>query len=492
MADIQLGGSVGTTGTAILGRANIVIPTDADYTLLVTEYTNQYLYVTSSVSLTATRNIIVPVAEGVEYVIFNGTTGSQAIQIIGTFGTGINIPTQQTVSVVCDGTNMVSLGGVVSGISGSIVFQPGGNVVAANYFSNESALQTATTAIVGPKSIFFDFSQNSNTYTAAGSFDFGTETTWVGLINQIGSVVPVLNTAFQITNPPNVIEDLQINCTFGGTVFGAASPVDFKMLGRSVITCDASTTLYTVNGGGLRLTLDDGATLGDNVNSCITITSGEFLVYVNNGASLESNAITLAGGTLKIFQEMGANLSETYYAAPGITIQGLLYGTSSSANGANSITVGDSCLTTGANTIAMGTGAVAGLDDMIAIGAGTGIRSQFTQTVGIVSNNFLSLTGQEFVTTDNTAYMWTVRITARDTTVLPSVPSTWEYKATGLNQAGTLTMQDPGTLIYSSLGTNTWTVTFSVGAPNIFRFTLNGTNVGQTILAFATVEWTYV
>src|SRR5271154_4394582 len=111
MADIQLGGSVGTTGTAILGRVTVTYPSDADYTLLVSEYTNQFLNVTSSVSLTATRNLIVPVVEGVTYIIQNNTSGGQSIQVIGTTGTGITIMNGSTVSVVCDGTNYLQSSG---------------------------------------------------------------------------------------------------------------------------------------------------------------------------------------------------------------------------------------------------------------------------------------------------------------------------------------------------------------------------------------------
>lgn len=111
MADIQLSGSVSTTGTAILGRAAVAFASDADHALSVPEYTNLFLKVTSGVTLTATRNLVAPLVEGQNFQIQNNTTGGQAIQIIGTSGTGIAIANGATVSVVCDGTNYLAIGG---------------------------------------------------------------------------------------------------------------------------------------------------------------------------------------------------------------------------------------------------------------------------------------------------------------------------------------------------------------------------------------------
>ena len=112
MADINIGGSIGTTGTAILGRANVIIPADANYILLVSEYTNQFLKVTSGVTLTATHNVVVPVTEGTTYIVQNDTTGGQAIQVIGLSGTGVTIANGATAAVVCDGTNYLQSSGI--------------------------------------------------------------------------------------------------------------------------------------------------------------------------------------------------------------------------------------------------------------------------------------------------------------------------------------------------------------------------------------------
>jgi len=85
-------------------------PTDADITLTanngsVDQARSAVLVVTSSGSLTATRNIIAPASASKIYIINNSTTGGQSIQIKYATGSGIVIPSGQTVSVYGDGTN---------------------------------------------------------------------------------------------------------------------------------------------------------------------------------------------------------------------------------------------------------------------------------------------------------------------------------------------------------------------------------------------------
>lgn len=107
MADINLSGSVSTTGTSILGHFAVNFAADADHALSVTEYTNNFLALTSTVigGLTATRNLIAPLVTGQEFTIQNNTTGGQAIVVKGSSGTGVSIPNGATVAVICDGTN---------------------------------------------------------------------------------------------------------------------------------------------------------------------------------------------------------------------------------------------------------------------------------------------------------------------------------------------------------------------------------------------------
>ena len=71
---------------AIVGRGTANFPADADLTLTFTDSVssqtarNVYLNATSSVSLTTTRNLIVPTINK-NYVVQNNTTGSQSIVV---------------------------------------------------------------------------------------------------------------------------------------------------------------------------------------------------------------------------------------------------------------------------------------------------------------------------------------------------------------------------------------------------------------------------
>jgi hypothetical protein len=96
---------------AIVGRANANFSTDADLTITLTDTNatqvarNYILNVTSSVSLTTTRNLIVPTINK-PYIIENNTTGGQSIVVKTALGTGVTVPTGKVVSLYADGTNV--------------------------------------------------------------------------------------------------------------------------------------------------------------------------------------------------------------------------------------------------------------------------------------------------------------------------------------------------------------------------------------------------
>jgi hypothetical protein len=107
-ANINLGGSVSTTGTSILGASAVSFASDANHTLSVAEYTNNFLAVTSGVSLTAQRSLIAPLVQGQKFDVQNSTTGGQSVLVIGASGAGVVVPNGSTLSVVCDGTNYLT------------------------------------------------------------------------------------------------------------------------------------------------------------------------------------------------------------------------------------------------------------------------------------------------------------------------------------------------------------------------------------------------
>jgi len=98
-------------GPATIGTYPAVnFPTDADITLTANNGTvdqarNAVLAVTSSVALTAQRNIIAPAGASKIYIINNQTTGLQTVQIKYPTGTGAVIGNNLTAIVYGDGSN---------------------------------------------------------------------------------------------------------------------------------------------------------------------------------------------------------------------------------------------------------------------------------------------------------------------------------------------------------------------------------------------------
>lgn len=83
------------------------IPTDANYTAVQSDYQAKIMEFTSGVSLTGTRNVVVPLVSGYQWTVFNNTTGAQSLQFIGTSGTGITVANGKRAIIYSDGTNIV-------------------------------------------------------------------------------------------------------------------------------------------------------------------------------------------------------------------------------------------------------------------------------------------------------------------------------------------------------------------------------------------------
>jgi hypothetical protein len=94
---------------AITGVGSVVM-IDADRTLTAAngvsdESRNAVLGLTSSVSLTATRNLIVP-SVNKTYIVRNQTSGNQTVVVKTSAGTGVSIANGYAQVVYCDGTNV--------------------------------------------------------------------------------------------------------------------------------------------------------------------------------------------------------------------------------------------------------------------------------------------------------------------------------------------------------------------------------------------------
>lgn len=97
----------GNTSAFRWHRAALTFTSDANKTLLSTEYEAVILDFGTGTALTATRNVVVPLTAGAMWIVRNATNGAQSIQVIGASGTGVTIANGKTAIVFCDGTNIV-------------------------------------------------------------------------------------------------------------------------------------------------------------------------------------------------------------------------------------------------------------------------------------------------------------------------------------------------------------------------------------------------
>jgi len=130
---------------AITGRATANFSSDADLTLGYTDtnaaqtFRNLILNVTSGVSLTVTRNLIVPTIEK-QYLIENNTTGGQSIIVKTSAGSGVTVPNGRKAHVYANGTDVVLAFDFVDINGGSIDGTPiGANSASTGAFSTVSA-----------------------------------------------------------------------------------------------------------------------------------------------------------------------------------------------------------------------------------------------------------------------------------------------------------------------------------------------------------------
>lgn len=160
---------------AIVGYGNPNFASDADLTLTLTDSNatqiarNFALNVTSGVSLSTTRNLIVPTIQKT-YLIYNATTGGQSIIVKTSAGTGITVPNGARTLVYVDGVNVVSQQG----------FLPSGTTAATQAFGTNNTtvattafVQAALAALYPVGSIYTNATNSTNPGTLLG---FGTWT----------------------------------------------------------------------------------------------------------------------------------------------------------------------------------------------------------------------------------------------------------------------------------------------------------------------------
>lgn len=176
---IPLTGSIGVPGSsAVLGYFPVSFTSDANHTLTPTEWANHVLLVTSTVSLTATRNLIAPNNFGQDLIVQNGTTGGQSLQVIASSGVGVTIPNGQSAEVFFDGTNYLFSAGTAAATS--LLASTNVWTGASNTFNNGIVTNTPTQGISTTNGIVTEMNGITNIYagtsatSSSGNINSGT------------------------------------------------------------------------------------------------------------------------------------------------------------------------------------------------------------------------------------------------------------------------------------------------------------------------------
>ena len=111
---IPLTGNIGSGFNGpLINSPAVVFATDADHTMVYPEMSGSggTIIVTSTPSLTATRNLIAPNTGIFNWVVRNNTTGGQSINVEVAGGTGVSIANGNSSVVMCDTVNCYVPGG---------------------------------------------------------------------------------------------------------------------------------------------------------------------------------------------------------------------------------------------------------------------------------------------------------------------------------------------------------------------------------------------
>lgn len=246
---------------AIVGRATANFASDANLTLTLTDSNasqvarNFVLNVTSGVSLTTTRDLVVP---GIEkpYIIQNNTTGGQSIRVI-VAGASVTVPNGKTAYIYNDGTDVKAA------------------------FDYAPALTTPSATITGGTvngTVIGGSSPAAGTFTSVAGSSLAVSGD--GTFSGTGQVkVPAGTTAQRSGSPANGM--LRYNSDTGqfeGYASGAWGGISGAQAGGAILTNkDTATASYTIASG------ENGFSVGPiTVQSgvVITVSSGQRWVVI--------------------------------------------------------------------------------------------------------------------------------------------------------------------------------------------------------------------
>ncbi len=300
---IPLTAGIGVPGSApTLCAALVVMPSDADFTMTAAQYACNSLRVTSSTSLTATRNVIAPLNIGQQFTVTNATTGGQSILVKGASGSGVTVSSGQTLIVASpDGASYVLTGSAGTGTVTSVALTmpsalfttpvPGSPVTSAGTLSPALASQAA------------------NCFFASPNGSSGTPTCRAMVAADVPSLATIINSVNCTTNTGT-------NCVLPNACAGVTCPNGSQI---SVVFTTSTNLLIaaTVNPSDTTMTVT--TTTGFPAVGCGQFVQGgvqEFFCWSSIDAT---HLLGLARGLF------GTGAQTWTYPVPGAAINGIIY-----------------------------------------------------------------------------------------------------------------------------------------------------------------------
>lgn len=282
---IPLGGYVsGGGGTLpILGVGSPEIVSNANLTLSLSQADPFAILVTSDGTSTTIRNVVFPLIKGKTWLVKNQTSEGFPIQVIGSSGTGVTIPSGAYCLCTTDGTNVYNAQ-PANGVA-AVTYQPSG-VASGTTFTSFTALVAYLSSLVG----YYIVVQFDNSYLGFGNNIVlpavafpGIFVQWVGL-SPSGLPVPITVPA-GFTMPG--LDDAGGQAFFGLVNCNVQSHVTAPVttftqaalqihLDGSSITTSTSGSFFSMTGGTiLSGTLTNESTFNSGVShTVVTLDSG--------------------------------------------------------------------------------------------------------------------------------------------------------------------------------------------------------------------------
>ena len=347
---------------AIVGYATVNFATDANTTMTLVDGNssqtarNLYLNLTSSVSLSTTRDLIIPNNQAGTapiqklYIVKNGTTNGQSIRVIGASGTGITIPNGATMMVYSNGTNVVDVMTYLSSLTlGSLTLSTplavssGGTGTSSTTFVNLASNVTGTLPVANGGTGITSFGTNVATWLGTPS----SANLAAAVTDETGSGALVFGTSPSLTTPslttPTLTTPRLAGSSTGYSTFASSNasatnytitfPAENMTTGfRNIPNTGTKTSSYTLATGDVGKYVQVGASGsivvpnstfadGDVVSVINTNTTGITMTFNTTTANISGSTTNKGGGGTVTLASRGI-ASIIFYSATACVITG--------------------------------------------------------------------------------------------------------------------------------------------------------------------------